>query len=103
MSTTASDSSQDTDLDARRSCPHCATWMSSLAFNGHKFCSGRRGQECIPDNKCMECRDWPPDVFDKYVKHMKSLVAKSKARKSRSDKDSKKPSQSSAGSGVNVR
>ena len=40
MSTTASDSFQDTNLDARRSCPICTTRMSSLAYDAIRFVLG---------------------------------------------------------------
>ena len=88
MSTaSASDASMDSDLDSRRSCPQCSTQMSSLAHDGHKICSNSRGQECHYDNKCVECKTWSAEVFDKYIKHVKSLASKSKARKAKGERE----------------
>ena len=44
-----------------------------------------RGQDCTLDLKCVECSLWPSDVFDEYVKHRRSLISKSRSKKSRKD------------------
>ena len=53
------------------------------------FCVTCHGQECDVNSKCIECSLRPLDVFDKYLKHLKSLLAKLKSKKFRdSQKDS---------------
>ena len=80
MSTTgASDSSLDSSvMDSRRSCPSCSSRMSSLLYDQHKLCVTCRGEECEFNNKCFECLSWPDDIFEKYVKHRRSPLAKYK-------------------------
>ena len=70
-------------MDSCRSCPFCSSWMSSLLSDQHKLCVTCRGQENEFHNKCVECLSWQDDIFEKYVKHCRSLLAKSKARKVR--------------------
>ena len=69
--------------------------MSSLANDRHTLCSSCRGNDCEESKKCNECAEWPKDVFDKYVKHQKALVSKSK--KAKKDPDTLDPSESSSG------
>ena len=85
-----SDSSLDSvGMDSRRSCPSCNSRMSSLLNDRHKLCVTCRGQECDSSIKCIEWLSWTDEVFEKYIKHRRSLIAKSKAKKLRgSMKDS---------------
>ena len=77
-----SDSSLDSfDMDSRRYGPSCNSRMSSLLNDEHKLCVNCRGQECDSSNKCVECSFWSDDVFEKYVKHRRSLISKSKSKK----------------------
>ena len=81
----ASDSSMDSSaMDSRRSCRSCSSRMSSLLYDQHRLCVTCRGQEYEFHNKCVECLSWPDDIFEKYAKHRRSLLAKSKAKKLRS-------------------
>ena len=94
----STESSSDVELE-RRSCPTCSTRMSSLINDKHTFCSRCRGHECDLSNKCVECNDWPSDVFEKYMKHQKSLKARSRKPKkevteSKSDSHSSRVSES---------
>ena len=86
-----SDSSQESQDAERRSCLSCNTRMSSIVFDKHSVCSGCRGQECDASVRCEECSSWSPEFIEKFAKHQKSLVSKSKARKQRKDKESEKP------------
>ena len=91
----ASDSSLDpTDLDGQSSCPHCNARMSSLNYDRHKCCVTCRGKDCTLDLKCVECSLWPSDVFNKYVKHRRSLISKSRSKKSRKDSSGAVPCKS---------
>ena len=92
----ASDSSLDSaDLDGRHSCPNCNARMSSLIYDRHKCCLTCCGQDCTLDHKCVECSLWPSDVFDKFVKHCRSLVSKSRSKKLRKDSSGAVPCKSS--------
>ena len=91
MSTLASDSS----LDSQRSCSNCNSRMSSLSYDRHKICFTCCGQDCDFENKCIECSLWSNDVFEKYLKHHKSLIAKAKSNKSRKDTSGKPQCKSS--------
>ena len=76
----ASDSSMDSSvMDSLCSCPSCSSRMISLLYDQHKLCVTCCGQEYEFHNKCVECLSWPDDIFEKYVKHRRSLLAKSKA------------------------
>ena len=55
--------------------------MSSHSNDRHKCCVSCRVQDCNFDNKCIECSLWPSDVFEKYIKHHRSLISKSKSKK----------------------
>ena len=96
ISTLASDSSLDSaDLESRRSYPNCNARMSSLNYDRHKIFVTWREQDCDLDSKCIECSLWCDDIFEKYLKHHKSLVSKSKYKKSHKDTSGKSPCKSS--------
>ena len=82
-SNVSSDNTSDAEVE-RRACPSCNIRMSSLVYDKHNLCVKCRGLECDHDNKCPDCIEWPKDVFERYIKHQKSL--KSKAKKPKSDK-----------------
>ena len=44
------------DVAARRSCPHCARWTSSLQFYNHSLCIVCRDVKCSLDTRCKECK-----------------------------------------------
>ena len=78
----ASDSLLDSaNADSRRSCPSCNTRMSSLIYD--KLCATCRGLDWDVNELCEECSLWPLDMMEKYLKHRKSLLVKSKAKKLR--------------------
>ena len=65
--------------------------MSSLLYDKHSSCSECRGHACDFDKQCNECKEWPTEFFETYVKHQKSLVSKSKKKESdKSDSTSKR-------------
>ena len=64
------------DSAALRSCPKCHRRMSSLKHDSHTICSHCRDVVCALDTLCSECKDWPVDIMQEYVKHRKSLAGK---------------------------
>ena len=80
MSATSDSSLDSADADSRRSCPSCNTWISSLIYDKQKLCVTCRGLDCDVDERCEECSLWPLDMFEKYLKHCKSLLAKCKVK-----------------------
>ena len=62
----------------------CKIRLPDLAYDGHTKCSGCIGKVCSLEDRCVECKDWPSDVFDKFVKHRHQLelnkVRKAKQR-----------------------
>ena len=73
-----SSSSQDSE-SSRRCCPKCSIRISSFAFDRHFLCSvwGYRVDDSI---RCEVCIVWSKESFDMYLKHHKSLIAKSKSK-----------------------
>ena len=70
----------DVDPDSRRTCPTCGARMSTLLHDKHSVCVPCRGNECTFDKRCNECSSWDDEVMNRNVKHMKSLVKKSRSR-----------------------
>ena len=68
--------SASTDVAARRSCPRCTRWMSSLQFDKHNLCVACRDKKCSLEDRCKECRSWSKDFMLGYVKHHLTLVSK---------------------------
>ena len=105
MSTLASDSSLDSaDLDSRRSCPNCNCRMSNLNCDRHNICVTCPdvifvllvlSKIVILKISVLRCSLWSDDIFERYLKHRKSLIAKSKCKKSRKDTLGKPPCKSS--------
>ena len=52
-----------TDVSARRSCPRCARWMSSLQFDKHALCVVCRDVKCSLDTRCKECKSWSKEFM----------------------------------------
>ena len=77
------------DKDARRNCSYCKARMSSLINDKHTLCSNCRGGECAIGAKCKECMTWSDEDFLRYVKHWKTLDAKSRQRKSKDGSSAK--------------
>ena len=48
---------------------NCKVRLPDFKYDGHSRCSTCIGQVCNFNNHCLECADWPNDVFDRYVKH----------------------------------
>ena len=80
----ASDTSDTSDLDTRRTCERCKTRMSSPMHDTHSICIGCRGFVCSFEECCVECESWSDECMHKYLKHMRSLESKSKSHKPRS-------------------
>ena len=95
-------SSDDSDKDSRRNCSYCKSRMSSLFFDKHSLCSSCRGGDCDIGAKCKECMVWPDDEFAKYLKHRKTLDAKSKHRKDKKKDGTGKGSKGDSSRPVNV-
>ena len=64
------------DSAALRSCPKCHRRMSILKHDSHSICSLCRDTVCSLDTRCSECKDWPVDIMQEYLKHKKSLAGK---------------------------
>ena len=73
---------------SRRSCPQCHGRISSLSLDRHSLCCKCRGADCNHENRCDECMGWYVEEMKSYVKLRtgKSLVSKSKGKKSSSSK-----------------
>ena len=78
------DSSSSTDGD-RKYCSQCKSRMSSVSFDHHLICITCRGHDCDYQVRCSICTDWSEDHMTKYMKHRKSLVSKSRAKKERKE------------------
>ena len=64
------------DSAALRLCPKCHRRMSSLKHDSHTLCSQCRDVVCALDTRCSECKDWPIEIIQEYVKHRKPLAGK---------------------------
>ena len=71
-------SSPAADVSARRTCPRCTRWMSSLKYDKHSLCVACGDVKCSVEVRCSECRSWSKDFMLGYVKHQRSLLSKGK-------------------------
>ena len=60
----------------------CKIRLPDLSYDGHSKCSSCIGKVCSLEDRCVECKDWPSDVFDKFIKHRHQLDL-NKARKAK--------------------
>ena len=79
-SNASSDNASDAEVE-RRVCPSCNIRMRSLVYDKYNLCTKCRGHDCYFDNKCPDCIERPKKVFEKYIKHQKSLKSKAKSLK----------------------
>ena len=54
-------------------------------FDTHVLCIKCRGVECNVDSRCDVCVLWSDDQFEKYLKHCKTLLAKSKSKRDKKE------------------
>ena len=71
-------SSAATDVFARRPCPRCTCWMSSLTYVNHSLCVTYRDINYSVAIRCSECRSWLLDFRLDSVIHQRSLVSQGK-------------------------
>ena len=50
-------------------------------FDTHVLCIKCHGVKCNVDSRCDVCVLWSDDQFDKYLKHCKTPLAKSKSER----------------------
>ena len=82
--------SSTSEMDSRRNCPICNIRMSSMNYDLHTRCSTCRGKDCQENDKCTECEQWTQEVFNKYIRHKRSLEKKSKSKERKKERDNKK-------------
>ena len=81
MQSSGTFSSASSGEPSRRSCIRCRGRMSSFSLDRHTYCCKCRGSDCDMD-KCDECMSWTEKEMEAYVKLRKSLMSKSRHRKS---------------------
>ena len=81
--------SPTTGESAHRQCPLCRRRMSSIKFDKHTICYSCRPVKCDISNRCSECKFWPQQEIEDYLRHRKQL--ESKSRKSKLESASASP------------
>ena len=73
--------SNPASASGHRNCTSCRKRISDKRIDRHTICVSCRSVKCDLLHRCDECRDWSEAEMADYIKHRKSLEAKSKKSK----------------------